>query len=139
MRAFGNFSFRISDFSNLFVNYLGTQESVTMESLRSIVSDRIIAPLTDAFATAGKGYNQIDAYRMELSDLVKIAAKDDFSPFGLELMDFRIENTDFDEDTQARIRTIADIQAESIAAEKAGLSYADLQKLSALRDAAKNE
>ena len=139
MRAFGNFSFRIADFSNLFVNYVGTQESVTVESLRTVVSDRIIAPLTDAFATAGMGYNQIDANRMELSDLVKMAAKDDFAPFGLELSDFRIENTDFDEDTQSRIRTIADTQAQSLAAKSAGISYAEMQKLGALRDAAKNE
>ena len=53
MRAFGNFSFRISDFSALFVSYLGTQDTVTIDSLRTVVSDRIIAPLTDAFATAG--------------------------------------------------------------------------------------
>ena len=76
---------------------------------------------------------------MELSDLVKIAAKDDFAPFGLELSDFRIENTDFDEDTQNRIKTIADTQAQTVAAQSAGVSYADMQKLGALRDAAKNE
>ena len=66
-------------------------------------------------------------------------AKDDFAPFGLEMVDFRIENTDFDEDTQERIKTIADTQAQTVAAQAAGLSYADMQKLGALRDAAKNE
>jgi membrane protease subunit (stomatin/prohibitin family) len=139
MRAFGNFSFRISDFSHLFISYLGTQDAVTIDSLRTVVTDRIIAPLTDAFATAGMGYNQIDANRMELSELVKTAAKDDFAPFGLELSDFRIENTDFDEDTQTRIKGIADTQAQVIASQSAGVSYADMQKLRALRDAAKNE
>lgn len=139
MRAFGNFSFRIADFGNLFTNYIGTQDSVTIESIRSVVSDRIIAPMTDAFATAGIGYNEIDANRLELSTLVQTAAKDDFAPFWLELSDFRIENTDFDEDTQARIRTIADTQAQVIASQSAGISYADMQKLGALRDAAKNE
>lgn len=139
MRAFGNFSFRISDFSNFFVNYLGIQDSVTIESLRSVISDRIIAPMVDAFATAGIGYNQIDANRMELSLLVKTAAIDDFTPFGLELSDFRIENTDFDDDTQSRIKTIADTQAQVVASQSAGVSYTDMQKLGALRDAAKNE
>ncbi len=81
MRAFGNFSFRIADFGNLFTNYIGTQDSVTIESIRSVVSDRIIAPMTDAFATAGIGYNEIDANRLELSTLVQTAAKDDFAPF----------------------------------------------------------
>ena len=139
MRAFGNFSFRISDFNSLFTSYLGTQDSVTVDSLRTVISDRIVAPLTDAFATAGLGYNEIDQNRLELSAKVQAAAQDDFAPFWLELSDFRIENTDFDEDTQGRIRTIADTQAQSIAAQSAGVSYADMQKLGALRDAAKNE
>lgn len=38
-----------------------------------------------------------------------------------------------------RINNIADTQAQAIAASSAGLSYADMQKLGALRDAAKNE
>ena len=139
MRAFGNFSFRITDISHLFTSYLGTQDSVTIDTLREVIADRIIAPMTDAFATAGIGYNEIDKNRLELSVQVQASAEDDFAPLGLELSDFRIENTDFDEDTQSRIRTIADTQAQSIAAQKAGVSYADMQKLGALRDAAKNE
>jgi membrane protease subunit (stomatin/prohibitin family) len=139
MRAFGNFSFRIADFGNLFVNYIGAGESVTIDSIRTIVSDRIIAPMTDAFATAGIGYNEIDRNRLELSTLVQAAARDDFAPFGFEFSDFRIENTDFDPDTVARINTIADTQAQVVASASAGLSYADMQKLGALRDAAKNE
>lgn len=139
MRAFGNFSFRISDFRALFTSYLGIQDAVTIDSLRMVINDRIVSPLTDAFATAGLGYNLIDQNRLELSAKVQEAARDDFAPLGLELSDFRIENTDFDEDTQSRIRTIADTQAQTIAAQSAWVSYADMQKLSALRDAAKNE
>lgn len=81
MRAFGNFSFRISDFNSLFTSYLGTQDSVTVDSLRTVISDRIVAPLTDAFATAGLGYNEIDQNRLELSAKVQAAAQDDFAPF----------------------------------------------------------
>ena len=119
MRAFGNFSFRISDFRALFTSYLGIQDAVTIDSLRMVINDRIVSPLTDAFATAGLGYNLIDQNRLELSAKVQEAARDDFAPLGLELSDFRIENTDFDEDTQSRIRTIADTQAQTIAAQSA--------------------
>jgi membrane protease subunit (stomatin/prohibitin family) len=139
MRAFGNFSFRIIDFSKIFANYIGIQDTVSIESLRTVMSDRIIASLTDAFAEAGIGYNEIDKNRLELSEKVVVGAKDDFIPFGLELVDFRIENTDFDDDTQERIKNIADTQAQALAAKAAGVSYADMQKLEALRDAAKNE
>lgn len=139
MRAYGNFSFRVSDISALFVNYIGTQETVGIDSITSVIADRIIEPLTDTFAEAGHGYNEIDKNRMELSAASLARAKDTFAPLGLELTDFRIENTDFDDATQSRIAKIADTQAEAIAAKSAGLSYAEMQKLGALRDAAKNE
>ena len=139
MRAFGNFSFRVSDFAVLFASYTGVQEDVGVDSIRAMVADRVIEPLTDTFAEAGHGYNEIDKNRMELSEKSLVRAKDVFSPIGLELTDFRIENTDFDDDTQSRIGKIADMQAEALAAKAVGLSYADTQKLGALRDAAKNE
>jgi regulator of protease activity HflC (stomatin/prohibitin superfamily) len=75
--------------------------------------------MTDIFAEAGIGYNDIDKNRSELSQKVRESAKDDFVPFGLELVDFRIENTDFDTETQDRISLIANTQANTIAAQTA--------------------
>ena len=64
---------------------------------------------------------------------------DEYDLLGLQLTDFRIEGTQFDEQTQARIARVADISADVKAAEQAGLSYVELEKLRALRDAARNE
>ena len=58
---------------------------------------------------------------------------------GITLTDFRIDGTIFDEQTQERIGRIADVAADSRAAQEGGLSYAELEKLRALRDAARNE
>jgi len=52
---------------------------------------------------------------------------------------YGIQGTSFDDDTMRRINRIADVSAEVQAASSAGLSYAQMQQLSALRDAAKNE
>jgi membrane protease subunit (stomatin/prohibitin family) len=90
-------------------------------------------------AESGYSYAEIDRNRIELSKAVSDSVKEDFSTLGFEMTDFRIEGTDFDADTKARINRIADATAEAIAAEKVGLDYAKMQQLEALRDAAKNE
>jgi len=58
---------------------------------------------------------------------------------GFEITDFRIEGTAFDQDTMDRINRIADITAEARAASAAGLNYAQVQQLEAMREAARNE
>jgi len=62
-----------------------------------------------------------------------------FHKLGLEINDFRIEGTDFDEQTLRRINRIADLTAEAQAAQATGLDYAKLQHLEAMREAARNE
>ena len=58
---------------------------------------------------------------------------------GLELTDVRIESTTFDAETQERIERIAGMTTEALSAAEVGLDYVELEKLRALRDAAKNE
>ena len=65
--------------------------------------------------------------------------QESFTKLGFKLIDFRIEGTDFDEDTLERINKIADVSADVHAATTAGVSYRELQQLNALGDAAKNE
>jgi membrane protease subunit (stomatin/prohibitin family) len=57
---------------------------------------------------------------------------------GMELTDFRLTGTVFDAATQQRIGRVADVAADTQAAATAGLSYAELEKLKALREAARN-
>ena len=61
------------------------------------------------------------------------------SELGIELTDVRITGTHYDEATSQRIARVADITAESLAASEAGISYEEMQRLEALRDAARNE
>jgi membrane protease subunit (stomatin/prohibitin family) len=55
------------------------------------------------------------------------------------MTDFRIEGTNFDDETLTRINRIADVTAEAQAAQAAGVDYAHLQQLEAMREAARNE
>jgi membrane protease subunit (stomatin/prohibitin family) len=139
LRAYGNFSFRLADPNYFFLSVLGARSRVTVQDIRAVLVPRFIQPLTATLAHAGYAYLEIDKHREELAVQCSEKAKSDFATLGFELIDFRIEGTDFDEETTARVATIADTIAETGAAKAAGLTFAQMQQVKAMRDAAKNE
>jgi membrane protease subunit (stomatin/prohibitin family) len=139
LRAFGNYSFRIHKPENFFVQVSGAVPNYTLGEFRKTMGARIIEPLTDYFAEAGFSYADIDRQRDEISDGIEAKIKADFDTLGFTLEDFRIEGTSFDEDTMRRINRIADMSAEAQAAAAAGINYAQMQQLDAMKAAASNE
>ncbi|MBL1411170.1 SPFH domain-containing protein [Sphingobacterium faecale] len=139
LSAFGNFSYRLGDAGRFFTEYVGSQDRYSTESFREAIQARIQQVLTSCFAEEKMPYTKIDAEIARLSTIMKDRLIQDFETFGLVLRDFRIEGNSFDEETQTRIGKIADITADRHAASEGGLSYVELEKLRALRDAAKNE
>jgi len=145
LRAFGNFSFRITDPRKFFTDVTSNREVYTINEIRNIIVDRVLTPLTDLFAESGLSYSEIDKKRVELSEQLRKNVADIFIPLGFELTDFRIENTDFDDDTKRRIGKIADQIAEAQAVKALGDidgtsmgNYARVEQLKALNEAAKN-
>jgi membrane protease subunit (stomatin/prohibitin family) len=146
LRAYGNFAFRLAEPERFFAGIAGVRHAYSIEEARTALVDRMLTPLTDLLAESGFSYAQIDKNRVELSEALKGGLAQVLSRLGFELTDFRIENTDFDEDTRARIGKIADKLAEAQAinalsgVEAGGLrNYAAVEQLGALRDAARNE
>lgn len=139
LRAHGNFSFKVTQPEYFFTNIVGGRKSFSVEEAKTVISNRFIQQLTDVLAESGYSYSQVDRNRVELAEALRIVVAKDFDSFGFQLTDFRIEGTDFDAETKARIDRIADATTDAIAAEKVGLSYERAQQLEALRDAAKNE
>ena len=139
VKAFGNFSFRIVEPKKFFVNVVGNQGGFTVEQFRKVMAERMLPLLTDHIATSKFSYIDIDANRNELSEVLARQLSADFTKLGFEITDFRIEGTDFDDDTRRRIARIADLTAEAQAAKAAGLSYEQILKLEALKEAAQNE
>ena len=146
LRAFGNFAFRIVNPESFFVNIAGTRNFFSIAEVRTAIVDRMLTPLTDLMAESGFSYVEVDKNRVELSQQLFTGLKEILTNLGFELTDFRIENTDFDDDTKARIGKIADKIAEAQAVNAMGQvdqnamrNYATLEQLGALRDAAQNE
>lgn len=137
--AYGNYSVKIANGEAIFTNIIGAKDLFTTEDLREIITGRIQASLTSTFAKSAYSYNEIDAHLQDMSAQVKININDTISNLGLLLTDFQIESSSFDENTQAHINKIASMTSEALAAAEVGLDYVQLEKLRALRDAARNE
>jgi membrane protease subunit (stomatin/prohibitin family) len=139
LKAYGNYSMRITDPKGFFVNVVGGAPDYKIDNFREVMGARIVQPMTDYFAEAKLGYTDIDAQREEMSTGISKKLTAVFGDLGFEITDFRIEGTSFDEPTMNRINRIGDVTAEAEAAKAAGLNYAQMQQLGAMRDAAKNE
>ncbi len=139
LKAYGNYSYCIYDPKEFFINIVGGRAEFYIDDFRSIMSARIIHPITDYLAESKFSYAEIDANREEIAQGISIKLSIAFRKLGFDITDFRIEGTDFDQETLKRINRIADLTAEAQAAKAVGLDYAKLQQLEALREAAKNE
>jgi len=139
LMAYGNYSFKIDNAKSFFVNVLGGQEYYRVSDFRQMMLSRINEPIADFLATSQYTYVQIDALREEISSALNKNLQKDFIKLGFTLTDFRIEGTDFDEETQRRIGRIADITTDTHGADIAGVSYSELQRLEAMKDAANNQ
>lgn len=139
LKAYGNYSYQIADAQAFFVNIVGSHNRFGIQEFRKIISARIVQPISDYLAECSYSYADIDANRDEIARSIAIKLAIAFRKLGFEISDFRIEGTDFDDDTLRRINRIADMTAEAQAAQAVGLDYARVQQLDAMRDAARNE
>lgn len=137
--ACGNFSIKIADAGRMFTTLLGTISNYSIADAQELVSSRIVAPLSSFLAEKAYPYREVDSHLMDLSNELKERTAAELEKLGLELIDFRVNSVTFDEDTMERIGRIANMTAEQRAAAEVELDYVSMQKLEALRDAARNE
>lgn len=139
LSAFGNYSIKITHPLDFFQNIIAGQAIFSHTDLKKIFLSRIVQPITDYLANAQFSYVEIDSKLNEIAQNTQDKTKPVFADLGFEVLDFRIEGTQFDQETLDRIGEVSDIQAEVKSAKIAGVDFAELQKLKAMRDAAKNE
>ena len=143
LRAFGNFTFKISDLENFWINYVANQSEVLTDDIRMIIIDRIAQTIASLFANKKVSYNEIDAYTVDIAKELLENTKEDFSKLGLELTDFRIEDINFTDKTQSFIDKITDKSADVAAIKKTGNidnnsmnNYSKIEQLNAMNTAA---
>ena len=139
VKAFGNFSYRIVDPRSFFVSVVGGHNDFDTADFRTIMAERLVQSITDRIAELRLPYTEIDAQRDELAAELAVRLSSDFAALGFAITDFRIEGTTFDDETVRRIGRIADMTAEARAIKEVGVDFAEMQRLEALREAARNE
>lgn len=139
LRGFGNYSIKISNAKAFFTNIVGGMNDYFCAELQELFLSRITQPISNYLANAKFSYADIDSNIELIAKDAQEKSRSVFHELGFELLDFRIEGTSFDDETNKRINEISDIQADVHAANIAGVDFAELQKLKAMRDVAKNE
>ncbi len=139
LRGFGNYSIRITEPKNFFVNILAGKLDYFVDELQEVFLSRITQPISNYLANAKFSYAEIDSNIELIAKEAQSKSVQIFEDLGFKLLDFRIEGTSFDQETNQRIGEISNVQADVKAANIAGVDFAELQKLKAMRDAAKNE
>lgn len=139
LSAFGNYSIKITDAQYFFENIIAGEETYTTYDLKEILLSRIGQPITDYLANSKFSYVEIDSNLNAIAQETKLRTESVFKDLGFEVLDFRIEGSQFDSETLDRIATISDTQAEVQQAKLAGLDYVQMQQVKAMRDAANNQ
>lgn len=135
----GNFSYRIAEPRHFFTQIIGTRTELYTNEMSAVITERILQLVANVINEKKYSYTEIDGKLDDIAHDIAAKINNEYTEMGLCLTDFRIVGTQFDEQTQERIGRIADISTDIKAAEQAGLSYTELEKLRALRDAARNE
>jgi len=136
--AHGNFSFRLADARRFFTEVAGLAATYAVVQAKALLQSLLGQVLATELAKSGFSYQQLDGQLATLAAGLREPLAAEFAQVGIELTDFRLTGTVFDAATQQRIGRVADVAADAQAAAAAGLSYAELEKLKALREAARN-
>lgn len=90
LRSFGNYSFRATDAPLLVNTLVGTQAKFTTDDIAGYLRDVIVSRLSDLLATMNVGMLELPAKFDEIAAATRAKVADEFSRYGLELVDFYI-------------------------------------------------
>lgn len=135
----GNFSYKIANPKYFYTEIIGETDEFLAETMNQSVAERIPQLIAEIIHEKRYSYIEIDGKIHDIARDISLKINEEYQNLGLALTDFRIVGTQFDEATQERIGRVADVAADVQAAQQAGLDYVELEKLRALRDAARNE
>lgn len=108
LRAFGNFTFKIVDIEKYRTWFVGTKAELTVDEVTNLLTDRMLQYLTDSFAENWFSYIEIDSKRVELANSIMQKINENIWDLWLEITDFRLEDTNFTEETESLIAKISE-------------------------------
>jgi len=103
LRSFGKYSFRVVDSPLLLNTLVGTQGKYTTDDVTAFLRDLIVSRMTDLLGTLGISMLDLPARYDEVGSGTRAKVAEDFSKYGLELVDFFINAITPPEEVQKAI------------------------------------
>lgn len=146
LRVFWNLTLKITDIEKFWINYIWTRSEVTIDEINQVVVDRLLQQITSVLATDSYSYIDIDSKRVEIANKLESQVNAEIEILWLTITDFRIEDTNFDEETEKLIMKVSTQTANAKAIDelsdinwKAMDNYTKTKNLDIMQDAANNE
>lgn len=134
MRAFGIYSYHLSDAKTFYQKISGTRDSYGREELEGQLRNTMVAGLTDLFGESGVAFIDMAANQDEFGKAMLAKAQPMFADYGLTLDSLVVQNVSLPEELQKvldqkiSMNMIGDLQR-----------YTQYQVANSIPDAAKNE
>lgn len=103
LRSFGKYTFRVTDGALLLNTLVGTQGKYTTDEITAFQRDIIVMRLTDLLGSLNVGLLDLAPRYDEIAKAAKERVAEDFSKYGLELVDFFINAINPPEEVQQAI------------------------------------
>jgi membrane protease subunit (stomatin/prohibitin family) len=100
LRAYGIYSYRVSDARAFYTNVSGTRDTYYVGDLEGQLRNTIVARMTDVFAPSDVSFLDMAANQNSLGKKVAEALQPTFAELGLELDSFVVENLSMPEELQ---------------------------------------
>jgi membrane protease subunit (stomatin/prohibitin family) len=103
LRAFGIYSYRISDPRTFYTKVSGTREAYPVADLEGQLRNTIIGRMSDSFAESNVPFLDMAANQIELGQKIAESLKPVFTELGLTLDTFVVENLSLPDELQKRL------------------------------------
>lgn len=133
IRAFGTYSFRISDAGKFIVDVVGTDGNFTNYEINEHLKSLIVTRFTDTVGEANLPIELYAANTSELSETCREVMQPEFGRVGIELEKFYIENVSMPEELKKEIFEYSRLDKLDLG------KLAQFKAAKAMEEAAKNE
>ena len=134
IKAFGTYSFRVTDPSVFLKELFGTNSTFTVDSISDYLKSLVLSQIADTIAESNISALDMASNYQEFGNLVENYSREKFAKMGLNIVAFNVENINFPEAVEKAIdeRTSLGILGGSMGA------YTQKKTADAIGDAAKN-
>lgn len=137
--ANGTYSLRLEDPQKAFLKLVAGESSVDISRFRVALEAFIPRFIGAALAGAAYSCNELDAHLEELGADVHVRLREAAEDYGFDVPEFRINGTVFDEETKRNLNAVFSMRVRQLEAEQVHMSYEQLERLRAMREAAAGE